>query len=64
MAVAHNHPSGNSEPSETDKKVTQQLGSAGEVMSIWLVNHIVVSADGHYSFRVSGKKLLYDSVTI
>lgn len=51
VIVAHNHPSGNPEPSEEDKKVTNRLVEAGKILGIALLDHIVVAGSGYYSFK-------------
>ena len=50
IAIAHNHPSGSLEPSEEDKHVTNRLISAGEILGIRVIDHIVFSSRGYYSF--------------
>ena len=49
IIVAHNHPSGNLEPSQTDTQVTERLKIAGELLGISLVDHIVVTLRGSAS---------------
>jgi DNA repair protein RadC len=51
IIIAHNHPSGSLEPSEQDKKVTKRLAEAGEILGIKLIDHIIVTGDGYYSFQ-------------
>ena len=55
MAVAHNHPSGNAQPSGPDDKITQQIAKACEIMRIYLVDHLIVTDGDYYSYRDSGK---------
>lgn len=50
ILVGHNHPSGSSYPSAEDIMITQNLRRAGEILQIPLVDHIIVTAQGHYSF--------------
>jgi DNA repair protein RadC len=50
VIVAHNHPSGDPEPSNHDIALTQQLVAAGQILGITLHNHIIVTADDCYSF--------------
>ncbi|GAA0355129.1 RadC family protein [Bacillus horti] len=47
IIVAHNHPSGDPDPSREDIEVTKRLVSAGEIMGIDLLDHIVIG-DGRY----------------
>jgi DNA repair protein RadC len=51
IIVAHNHPSGETTPSENDIKVTTQLFKAGEILQIPLLDHIVFTKTSYYSFR-------------
>ena len=48
--LIHNHPSGILKPSEDDLKVTERLRSAGELMGIRIVDHIIIAEKGFYSF--------------
>ena len=54
IVVAHNHPSGNPEPSGQDITTTQQLVAAGLIMGITVEDHIVVAGGGHFSFAANG----------
>jgi DNA repair protein RadC len=49
----HNHPSGDTEPSSEDKRLTKKLRAAGESLGIQLVDHIIVGAGQYHSFRAS-----------
>ncbi|WP_234969098.1 RadC family protein [Alkalispirochaeta americana] len=51
IIVAHNHPSGNTDPSAEDRAVTRTLTEAGDILGIRLLDHIVFSSQGYYSFR-------------
>jgi len=51
VVVAHNHPSGDPQPSQQDIKLTQQLAAAGELLGIPLADHIIVAKTNHFSFR-------------
>ena len=51
----HNHPSGDPTPSEDDMMVTEQLRSAGDLVNIQLLDHIVVAAASYYSFQEHGR---------
>jgi len=51
VVIAHNHPSGDPEPSKDDIKTTQQLVAAGQLLGIKLVDHVIVTRHDHYSFR-------------
>lgn len=55
IMIAHNHPSGNSEPSEADKEVTKEIKKAGEILEIQLIDHIIIGDETYYSFREHGE---------
>lgn len=50
VIVAHNHPSGQLEPSTEDKVTTRRLKEAGDIIGIPLLDHIIFSHSGYYSF--------------
>lgn len=55
IIVAHNHPSGNLEPSKQDKYITDKLKEAGKVLDIRVLDHIIVAGEGqYYSFADEG----------
>ena len=54
ILVAHNHPSGSLKPSEQDVRITKQIKQAANLMEIALVDHIIVSGSGYYSFMDEG----------
>lgn len=51
IIVAHNHPSGDTIPSEEDIKTTQQLIAAGVLLGIPLQDHIIIATREYYSFK-------------
>ena len=51
IMIAHNHPSGSSLPSYDDCEFTRWLVPFAEVLGITLIDHIIISAEGYYSFR-------------
>jgi DNA repair protein RadC len=51
IIVGHNHPSGEVTPSENDIKVTTQLFKTGEILQIPLIDHLIFTETGYYSFR-------------
>ncbi|MCJ7820953.1 MAG: JAB domain-containing protein [Bacteroidales bacterium] len=56
MIICHNHPSGNTQPSDADVRITQKLKEAGSLMDIQLLDHIILTPEGsHYSFADEGK---------
>ena len=54
IAIAHNHPSGNIEPSQDDKDITVRLVKCGELLGIRVLDHIVFTDDKYYSFLEHG----------
>jgi DNA repair protein RadC len=54
FVLAHNHPSGNAQPSQTDLQITQSLHYACTLINIRFLDHIIIAKDGYYSFRQSG----------
>ena len=50
IIVSHNHPCGSSEPSAEDKDITNQLKKAGNILGIKLLDHVIVTKKGYYSF--------------
>ena len=55
LILAHNHPSGQLEPSQDDRFVTQQIKVAGDLLGIGLLDHIIFTTKGHYSFAEHGE---------
>jgi len=55
VIVAHNHPSGSLTPSREDMAVTKQLKEAGDLLGIKLLDHIIFSRRGYYSFLEHGE---------
>lgn len=53
FAVAHNHPSGNAQPSQADIALTRNLREAGQLMGIPLIEHVILG-EGYYSFAEAG----------
>ncbi len=54
VILAHNHPSGNLRPSTSDKTITRQLSDAGKILSIPVLDHLIVSDSGYFSFADEG----------
>ena len=42
IVIAHNHPSGDAEPSRDDERITRRLGQAGEILGVEVLDHIVI----------------------
>jgi len=51
VVFAHNHPSGSLEPSDEDLSVTKRLTDAGKLLGIEVLDHIIVTAEGHKSLK-------------
>lgn len=51
LIVAHNHPSGDPEPSEDDLDITKRLVEAGKILGVELQDHIIISEKKFYSFK-------------
>lgn len=54
VVVGHNHPSGRLEPSPEDLDITRRLRQAGEVLGISLLDHLIFSSEGYFSFVEHG----------
>jgi DNA repair protein RadC len=54
VIVVHNHPSGEALASEADYSVTSKLKEAGRILGIPIEDHVIVGADGYFSFRQQG----------
>ncbi|HNB22737.1 MAG TPA: JAB domain-containing protein, partial [Candidatus Melainabacteria bacterium] len=51
ILVAHNHPGGSLTPSREDLETTEQLVSAGKLLGVPVVDHVIVAAGGIHSIR-------------
>ena len=49
MILAHNHPSGNKQPSDNDIKITTKLKDAGNIMDIRLLDHLIITETEYFS---------------
>lgn len=54
FAAVHNHPSGNIRPSNEDKKLTEQLKKATGLFNIRMIDHVIITNGGYYSFGDEG----------
>ncbi len=54
VILAHNHPSGDPEPSEDDLEITRRLAEAGRILGIEVLDHIIVTRDSFLSFKEKG----------
>ncbi|MCQ2412643.1 MAG: DNA repair protein RadC [Sphaerochaetaceae bacterium] len=55
IVIAHNHPSGNLDPSPDDLEVTYRIRKAGMLLGIEVLDHIVFSTDGYHSMKEQGE---------
>lgn len=55
IIIAHNHPSGDLEPSQEDKEITTKFKKAGELLDIKILDHLIISNKGFYSFEDSSE---------
>lgn len=51
IIIAHNHPSGNAEPSPDDIDITKRLVEAGKILGIEVVDHVIVTKEGFISLK-------------
>ena len=54
IIVAHNHPSGTLKPSGEDKKITYDIKRFGDMLDIELIDHMIITDSGFYSFKDEG----------
>lgn len=55
IILSHNHPSGQLQPSQNDLQITRKMTEAGKVMDICILDHLIVTSEGYYSFADEGK---------
>lgn len=58
VIISHNHPSGSLTPSEPDKAITKRLKEALKMFDVTLLDHIIVTDKGHFSFADTGDRSL------
>lgn len=54
ILLAHNHPSGNLQPSQADKDLTVKMKECGRFLDVQLLDHIIITDEGYYSFGDQG----------
>jgi len=54
VVLAHNHPSGDPEPSEDDIEITKKLVESGKILGIEVIDHIIIGKNDYYSFKAKG----------
>jgi DNA repair protein RadC len=52
--LCHNHPSGTLTPSEADKQITKKLKAAGVNLDIQVLDHLIITENGYFSFNDEG----------
>jgi len=55
LVLAHNHPSGNMKPSRQDMDITKQVKEAARLMRITVIDHLILTDVGYYSFADEGQ---------
>ena len=55
LVLAHNHPSGNLKPSRQDMEITKQVKNAAQLMRITVLDHLILTDEGYYSFADEGE---------
>ena len=55
LILSHNHPSGNLQPSEQDRKLTRRLVEIGRALDLPIVDHVILSSEGYFSFADEGE---------
>ncbi|HEY9116944.1 MAG TPA: DNA repair protein RadC [Roseivirga sp.] len=55
IILVHNHPSGNLKPSHADIKLTEKLAESGKLLEIPVLDHIIFTDNGYYSFADEGR---------
>jgi DNA repair protein RadC len=54
LILSHNHPSGNLKPSSADITLTKKIKDAGKLLDIEVLDHLILSTEGFYSFAEEG----------
>jgi DNA repair protein RadC len=54
VVLAHNHPSGDPEPSDEDLTITKRLVKSGKILGIEVIDHIIIGKTGFSSFKEKG----------
>lgn len=50
IMIAHNHPSGNLKPSQSDNKITKDISEAGKILNIQLLDHLIITQSSFFSY--------------
>jgi DNA repair protein RadC len=54
LILCHNHPSGELKPSNADKQITQKIKTAGEILDVKVLDHLIITESKYYSFVDEG----------
>lgn len=54
VIFVHNHPSGDLQPSEADRRTHEQLTEAAKILGLRVLDHVIVTKKGHFSFQEAG----------
>jgi DNA repair protein RadC len=54
IILAHNHPSGNLEPSSSDRNLTEKIKNAGKFLDISVLDHLILTSEAYKSFADNG----------
>lgn len=54
IILAHNHPSGNLNPSEADKRLFRKISNAAELLDVQVLDNMIISKQGYFSFTDKG----------
>lgn len=54
LILAHNHPSGNLQPSQADIGLTRKIAAGGQLLEISVNDHLIITSEGYYSFAEEG----------
>lgn len=54
LILSHNHPSGSLKPSRQDEELTQKVKGAGALLDIKVLDHVILTAEGYFSFADEG----------
>jgi len=55
LALAHNHPSNNANPSADDNRLTEKVSQACHIMRIYFLDHLIITDGAYYSYREHGR---------
>ncbi len=55
VILAHNHPSGNLNPSQADRKLTTKIKEGAKLVDVEVLDHLIITSEGYYSFADEGE---------